>query len=102
MGLEWVVLYCRLCQLDRIVSAGSGNSGFYALAGYCLDGMDGLDGVWVGRGWDGRTFAPAGTGEPPWAPEKERQRWLLRGGDGPAEYYLDGTNGLDGEWVERG
>ena len=67
----------------RIVSAGSGKTGFYALAGYCLDGTDGtdgLDGVLVGRGWDGRTLAPAGTGAPPWAPEQERHRWFLRGG----------------------
>ena len=54
-----------------------------ALAGYCLYGMvgtGGLDGALVGRGWDGRTLAPDGTGAPPWAPEQERHRWLLRGG----------------------
>ena len=53
------------------------------LAGYCKQGMngtDGLDGTLVGRMWDGRTSAPARTGFPPWAPELERHRWLLRGG----------------------
>ena len=82
MGLEWVVFYYRLCRLDRIVSAGldwivsyrillyeSGHISFYALAGYCLDGMDG---VLVGRGLDIQMLAPAGTGTPPWAPEQER------------------------------
>ena len=65
----------------HIVSAGSGNTGFYALAGYCLDGTDGtdgLDGAFVGRGWDGRRLAPAGTGAPPWPPEQERHCRLLR------------------------
>ena len=66
--------------LDLIVSAGSGNTGFYVLAGYCLDGTDGLNGVLVVQGWGGRRLAPAGTGVPPWAPEQERHRWLLRGG----------------------
>ena len=107
MGIEWVVSYFRLCWMDRIVStgpfrwivsyriisAGSGNTGFYALAGYCLDGTDGTDGLngaLVGRRWDGRTLAPAGTGAPPWAPEQERPRWLLRGG-GLCE-VIAGTN----------
>ena len=39
----------------------------YALAGYCLDGIDGtdgLDGTLVGRGWDGPTLAGARTGAP--------------------------------------
>ena len=92
--IGWIVLYCRLYRivlagldrivslagLDRIVSAGlyrivlagSGNTGFYVLSGYWLDGtdgMDGLDGALVGRVWDGRTLAPAGTGAPPWALE---------------------------------
>ena len=69
--------------LDRIVSAGPGNTGFNVLAGYWLDGTDGtdgLDGVLVGKGWDGRKLAPVGTGDPPWAPEQERHRRLLRGG----------------------
>ena len=69
--------------LDRILSAGSGNTGFNALAGYWLDGMDGtdgLDGVLVGQEWDGRTLASAGTGAPPWAPEQERHCWILRSG----------------------
>ena len=65
---------------DRIISAGSGNTGFYALAGYWMDGTDGMDGALVVRGWDGPTLAPAGTGAPPLAPEQERHRWLLRGG----------------------
>ena len=52
--------------LDRIVSAGSGNTGFYALAGYWLDGTDGLDGAVVVRGWDGPMLSPSGTGAPPW------------------------------------
>ena len=69
--------------LDHIVSAGSRNTGFYALDGYWLDetdGTDGLDGALVGRGWDGLTLAPAVTGAPPWVPEQERHRWILRGG----------------------
>ena len=52
----------------RIISSGSGNTGFYVLAGYWLDGTDGtdgMDGALMGRGWDGRTLAPAGTGAPP-------------------------------------
>ena len=68
--------------LDSIVLAGSGNTGFYALAGYCMDGTDGMDGLYgalVGQGWDGRNLAPAGTGAPPWDPKQELQRWLLRG-----------------------
>ena len=39
--------------LDHTVSAGSGNTGFYVLSGYWLDGTDGadeLDGALVGRG----------------------------------------------------
>ena len=53
--------------LDRIVLAGSGNTGFYALAGYWMDGTDGtdvLDGALVVQGWDGPTLADAGTGAP--------------------------------------
>ena len=78
--IGWILSYC-------IVSAGSypigwigsyrivsyrldQNTGFYALAGYCLDGTDGLDGALVGRGWGGPTLAPTRTGAPPWAPEK--------------------------------
>ena len=52
------------------------------LACYCKQGTNGkygLDGALVGQGWDGRTVTGAGTGVPPWAPEQERQRWLLRG-----------------------
>ena len=41
---------------------------------------DGLDEALVGQGWDGRTLAPDGMGAPPWVPEQERHRWLLRGG----------------------
>ena len=73
-----------------------------------MDGMDGLDGALVGRGWDGRTFVGAGTGDPPWATEQERHRWLLRGGYVLAGYCLDGmdgtdgTDGLDGALVGRG
>ena len=65
----------------------------HCLAGYCkqgTNGTDGLDGALVGRGWDGRTLAPVGTGAPPWAPEQERQRWLLRGG--ALCEVVDGTN----------
>ena len=62
--IRWIILYR---QLDRIVLAGSGNTGFYELAGYWLDGADGMDGVLVGRGWDGPTLAPVGTGAPPLA-----------------------------------
>ena len=52
------------------------------LAGYCkqgTNGTDGLDGAMVGQGWDGQTLAGVGTGAPPWAPEQERHRLLLRG-----------------------
>ena len=54
-----------------------------ALSGYCQHGTDGtdvLDRALVGQVWDIRTVAPAGTGAPPWAPEKERHRWILKGG----------------------
>ena len=57
--------------------------------------MDGLDGAMVARGWDRRTLAPTGTGEPPWAPEQERHHWLSRGGDALACYCMDGTDGAD-------
>ena len=96
--LYWIVLY-------RIVLAESGNIGFSALAGYCLDGMDGtdgLDGALVGRGWDGRMLAPAGRRAPPWAPEKERHCWLLRGGDaldGYCHHGTDETDEMDGALV---
>ena len=84
----WIVLYRWLncivsAILDRILSAGSGNTGFYKLAHYWLDGTDGtygMDGALVRRGWDGQTLAPAGTGAPPWAPEQERHCWILGGG----------------------
>ena len=69
--------------MDCIVSAGSGNNAFYALAGYWLDGTDrtdGQDGELVGQGWDGPTLASTGTGATPWVPEQECHRWLLRGG----------------------
>ena len=64
--IGWIVLY----RLNRIVLAGlycigwiiSGSTGFYALAGYWLDGTDGLDGMLVRRGWDGPTLAGARTG----------------------------------------
>ena len=72
-----------MAGLDRIVSDGSGNTGFYEMAGYWLDGTDGtdgLDGALVGRGWDRPTLAPAGTGAPPLASEQEHRHWLLRGG----------------------
>ena len=78
----WILL----CRLDfilgsyhigwigsyRIVSAGSGNTGFCALSGYCMYGMgrtDGLDGDLVGQRWDKRTLAGAGKGAPPLALE---------------------------------
>ena len=86
MGLEWVFLirgytgsyfiivcivsYCcpdRIVSygLDRIISDGSGDTGFYARAGYWLDGTDGMDGALVGRELDGPTLEGAGTGAPP-------------------------------------
>ena len=67
--LDWIVSYF-------IVSAGSGNIGFYALAGYCLDGTDGtdvLDGVLMEKGLrrtdvsrrqNGRSTMGARTGSP--------------------------------------
>ena len=61
--------------LDHIVSAGSVNTSFYALAGYWLDGTDGLDVALVGRGWDGTTLAPTGMVAPPLALEG---RWSAR------------------------
>ena len=99
--IGWIGSYC-------IVLARSGNTEFYALAGYWLDGTDRadvLDGALVGRGWDGRMLAPAGSGDPPWATKQELHRWLLRGGDALAGYWLDGTDGtdrLDGALVGRG
>ena len=86
--IGWIVSYRRLdCivsdALDCIVSAGSGNTDFYALSGYWwygTDGTDGLDGTLVGWRWDGQTLAGSGTGAPPLAPEQERHHWLLRGG----------------------
>ena len=53
--IGWIVSYCRMDRLDcivsdgldRIVSSGSGNNGFYALACYWMDGMDGTDGLGV-------------------------------------------------------
>ena len=67
----WIVLY----RFDRIISAGPGNTVFYALAGYWLDGTDGtdgLDGKLVVRGWDGQELSGAGTGAPPLALEGRR------------------------------
>ena len=96
-GLDWIGLY-------RIVSAGSGYIGIYALAGYFQHGTDGLDGVLVGRGWDGRTLTPARTGAPPWALEQGNHHWFLRGGDtlaGYCQHGRDGTDGLDGVLVGR-
>ena len=69
----WIVLTYRL---DRTLSAGSyrigwivsGNTGFYALDGYWMDGTDRLNGALAGRGWGGPTFAGAGMGAPPLAP----------------------------------
>ena len=61
------------------MSAGSGNTGFYALAGYWLDGTDGTDGTdgaLMGRGVvrmdvrtrrNGSTTMGSGTGAPPLA-----------------------------------
>ena len=74
--IGWIVSY----QLDRIISAGFVSyrldrirkHWFYALAGYWLDGADGLDGKLVGQGWDGPTLAGAGTGAPPLALEGQR------------------------------
>ena len=59
----WIVSYCWLdhiisAGLDRIVLAGSGNAGFYALDDYWMDGTD-------------RHYH---------LPERERHHWLLRGG----------------------
>ena len=85
MGLGWVFLIrgdagwiVLAYRLDCIVSAGSyrigwiisRNTGFYALAGYSLDGTDGtdgLDGTLMGLGWDEPTLAGAGMGAKPLA-----------------------------------
>ena len=61
------------------------------------NGTDGLDGALVGQGWDGRTLAGAGTGAPPWAPEQERHRWLLRGS--ALCEVLAGTNFVGAEYL---
>ena len=58
--------------LYRIGWIISGNTGFYALAGYWLDGTDGLDRKLSGRGWDGPTLAGAGMRAPPLALEGRR------------------------------
>ena len=78
--MYWLIGSIVSYRMDRIVSAGSyriswivsGNTGFNALAGYWLDGtdgMDGKDGTLVGRGWDGQMLAGSGTGAPPLALE---------------------------------
>ena len=93
---DWIISYRRLDHiespgLDRSVLAGSycigwfvsGNNGFYALAGYWMDGMDGTDGIdgkLMGQGCNGPTLAGARVGAPPLAPERERHHWILRGG----------------------
>ena len=64
-----------------------------------MDGMDGMDGTLVGRGWDGRTLAGAGTGAPPWVPEQEQHRWLLRGS--AICEVLAGTNFVGAEYLCR-
>ena len=82
----WIVSYCwldRIVQLARQYSIGwfgsycigwivSGNTGFYALSGYWLDGTDGMDGALVGRGWERPMLAGAGTGAPPLGLEGRR------------------------------
>ena len=81
-GLYWIMDWIILYRMDSIVLAGlyrigwivSGNTGFYALSGYCLYG------ALVVRGWDGPTLSPSGMRAPPLAPEQERHCWLLRGG----------------------
>ena len=79
-GLYWIIGWIVSYHLDCIVSTGSyrivwivsGNTEFYAMAGYCLDGTDGtygLDGTLVGQGWDVPMLSGAGTGAPPLALE---------------------------------
>ena len=61
--------------LYRIGWIVSGNTGFYALADYWLDGthgLDELDGTLVGRRWYGPMLEYARTVAPPLAPERER------------------------------
>ena len=85
MGLGWVFIirgdsgsYCIIgwivsyCQLDCIVSAGSYQETLYFMRWLVTVWMGWVE--WMGRWWDGRTLAPAGTGAPPWAPEQERHR----------------------------
>ena len=105
----WIVSYCldRIVSYHivsyRILSYCIVSSGSYCIVlivSYCIisDGSEHwlLCAVWLlpgwdgwyrwtgwgvgGPGWDGPTLAPARTGAPPWAPEQERHRWLLRGG----------------------
>ena len=76
--IVWIVSY-RLYCMSWVVS---GNTVFYALAGYWMDGtygMDGLDGTLVGRGWYEPTLAGAGMGVPPLALEREIHHQILRG-----------------------
>ena len=81
MGLEWVFLVRGDTGSYHIGWIVSGNTGFYALAGYWLngtDGTDGLDGTLVGRGWDGPTLAGSGTRAPPL--DLEGRRAVVSGG----------------------
>ena len=52
----------------------------------------------MGLGWDGRSLAPGGTGDP----EQERHHWLLRGRNALAGNCQHGTYGLDGALVGWG
>ena len=83
--LDHIVLLAGLYRISwigsyRIGWIVSGYTGFYALSGYWLnglDGTDGLDGTLVGQGWDGTTLAGAGTGAPPL--DLEGQRAVVSG-----------------------
>ena len=84
--IGWIVSYCRL---DRILSYRLDQETLAFMRWLVTAWMGRMD--WMGRWWDGRTLAPAGTGGPPLALEGLRAmgsgRWYqLRRGCKDAEY----------------
>ena len=125
-GAPPLALEGRIGRLDLIVSyCCSGQTGFYALGRWLvidckghtdgLDGMYGLDGTLVGRGWDGQTLAGSRTGARPSALEGRIGRldpivsYCCSGKNGfyalgrwLVTYCKGHTDGLDGMLVVRG